>query len=90
MLNVSIIVCSSAGMMEYEAESLFLHYTYKNGGMRHFSFPPVAAAGASGAVVHYGHAGAPNDQEIKDGDMVRPILYILYISMLPLSNVENP
>ena len=74
MLNVSIIVCSSAGMMEYEAESLFLHYIYKDGGARSASFPPVAAAGSSGAVLHYGHAGAANDQEIKDGDMVRTIL----------------
>ena len=63
-----------AGMMEYEAESLFLHYIYKDGGARSASFPPVAAAGSSGAVLHYGHAGAANDQEIKDGDMVRTML----------------
>ena len=72
MKNVEInndTVC--AGMMEYEAESMFLHYIYKNGGARSASFPPVAAAGSSGAVLHYGHAGAPNDQKIKYGDMVR-------------------
>lgn len=89
MLNVSIIVCTSAGMMEYEAESLFLHYTYKNGGMRHFSFPPVAAAGASGAVVHYGHAGAPNDQEIKDGDMVRTFLTLFKYAQTLYFNASN-
>ena len=88
MLDINNTVC--AGMMEYEAESLFLHYIYKDGGARSASFPPVAAAGSSGAVLHYGHAGAANDQEIKDGDMVRTILIILYIPMLPLSNVENP
>ena len=71
-VDINITVC--AGMMEYEAESLFLHYIYKDGGARSASFPPVAAAGSSGAVLHYGHAGAANDQEIKDGDMVRTIL----------------
>lgn len=30
----------------------------------------IAAGGASGAVLHYGHAGAANNQTIKDGDMV--------------------
>ena len=30
----------------------------------------IAATGQSAAVLHYGHAGAPNDQTLKDGDMV--------------------
>ena len=30
----------------------------------------IAAGGGSGAVLHYGHAGAANNQTIKDGDMV--------------------
>ena len=72
MKNVEInndSVC--AGMMEYEAESMFLHYIYKNGGARTSSFPPVVAAGSSGAIIHYGQHTAPNDQKIKYGDMVR-------------------
>mgnify|MGYP003895803255 FL=1 len=27
-------------------------------------------SGRSGAILHYGHAGAPNDQTINDGDIV--------------------
>ena len=30
----------------------------------------IAGSGHSGSVLHYGHAGAPNDQTCKDGDIV--------------------
>ena len=76
-------------MMEYEAESLFLHYIYKDGGARSASFPPVAAAGSSGAVLHYGHAGAANDQEIKDGDMVRTFLTLFKYAQTLYFNASN-
>jgi len=57
------------GMMEYQAEATFRHHTYFYGGARHVCYTCIAGGGASGAVLHYGHAGAPNDQQIKDGDM---------------------
>jgi len=57
------------GMKEYQCESLFQHHIYFHGGARHVCYNCISAAGSSGAVLHYGHAGAPNDQTIKDGDM---------------------
>ena len=47
-------------MMEYEAEAMFLHHCYRQGGCRHAPYTPICASGSNGAVLHYGHAGAPN------------------------------
>jgi len=57
------------GWMEYQAESLFKHYCYTHGGCRHVSYTCIGASGENGAVLHYGHAGAPNDKLMADGDM---------------------
>ena len=40
------------------------------GGARHVCYNCIAATGQSAAVLHYGHAGAANDQTLRDGDMV--------------------
>jgi len=58
------------GMKEYQAEATFLHHVYFYGGARHVCYNCIAASGRSGAVLHYGHAGAPNNQTVRDGDMV--------------------
>ncbi|KAM6153355.1 xaa-Pro dipeptidase [Erethizon dorsatum] len=57
------------GMKEYEMESLFQHYCYSRGGMRHNSYTCICCSGENASVLHYGHAGAPNDRTIQDGDM---------------------
>ncbi|KAK6294388.1 hypothetical protein J4Q44_G00352180 [Coregonus suidteri] len=57
------------GQKEYEMESLFQHYCYSHGGMRHTSYTCICGTGNNGSVLHYGHAGAPNDKTIHDGDM---------------------
>ncbi|CAD5221243.1 unnamed protein product [Bursaphelenchus okinawaensis] len=54
---------------QYQMESLFTHESYSTGACRHIAYTCIAASGADGAVLHYGHAGAPNDHLIKDGDL---------------------
>uniref|UniRef100_A0A8C2WET0 Xaa-Pro dipeptidase n=1 Tax=Cyclopterus lumpus TaxID=8103 RepID=A0A8C2WET0_CYCLU len=57
------------GQKEYEMESLFQHYCYTKGGMRHTSYTCICGTGNNSSILHYGHAGAPNEKTITDGDM---------------------
>ncbi|XP_070503965.1 xaa-Pro dipeptidase [Chironomus tepperi] len=54
---------------EYQAEAVFLAHTYYVGGCRHCSYTCICGVGNNSAILHYGHAAAPNNREIKDGDM---------------------
>jgi len=58
------------GMMEYQIEAIFQYEVYHNGGCRHCSYTCICASGHNGATLHYGHSAAPNNQQIKDGEMV--------------------
>lgn len=58
------------GMYEYQAEAMFKHYIHYVGGSRHVAYTCICASGGNGAVLHYGHASAPNDKKINDGDML--------------------
>eukprot|EP01125_Pyxidicula_operculata_P001455 TRINITY_DN11337_c0_g1_i1.p1 TRINITY_DN11337_c0_g1~~TRINITY_DN11337_c0_g1_i1.p1 ORF type:complete len:479 (-),score=113.60 TRINITY_DN11337_c0_g1_i1:125-1561(-) len=58
------------GQAEYEMEAVFTHYTYRHGGCRHNGYTCICASGENSAVLHYGHAGAPNEKIIKDGDIL--------------------
>uniref|UniRef100_A0A3B3Q7E3 Peptidase D n=1 Tax=Paramormyrops kingsleyae TaxID=1676925 RepID=A0A3B3Q7E3_9TELE len=49
--------------------SLFQHYCYTHGGMRHTSYACICGTGENSSILHYGHAGAPNNKAIADGDM---------------------
>ncbi|XP_056645120.1 xaa-Pro dipeptidase [Diorhabda sublineata] len=57
------------GLFEYQCESEFLHYCYKNGGCRHAAYTCICGSGINGAVLHYGHAGCPNDYKLKNGTL---------------------
>ncbi|XP_045470278.1 xaa-Pro dipeptidase [Harmonia axyridis] len=59
----------SVGKTEYQCESVFLHYCYEVGGCRHVSYTCICGTGHNASILHYGHAGAPNDRKIKEGDM---------------------
>jgi hypothetical protein len=67
--SFSLPLCSLCGPFVSRADcSLFLHHCYFHGGCRHASYTCICATGGNSAVLHYGHAGAPNSHIIKDGD----------------------
>ncbi|CAG9858391.1 unnamed protein product [Phyllotreta striolata] len=55
------------GLYEYQCESEFLHYCYKNGGCRTVAYATGCGSGVNAAVPHYGHAGHPNNALLKTG-----------------------
>lgn len=67
--HVEVMRKTRVGMEEYQLESIFLHHTYMYGGCRHCSYTCICATGENSAVLHYGHAAAPNDKTLQDGDM---------------------
>ncbi|KAG0500489.1 hypothetical protein HPP92_000561 [Vanilla planifolia] len=67
--HVEVMRRIRAGMKEYQLESIFLHHIYMYGGCRHCSYTCICATGENSAVLHYGHAAAPNDRILKEGDM---------------------
>lgn len=56
------------GMYEYQLESLFFHHVSFHGGSRYLAYTCICCAG-TGAILHYGHAGAPNAGLIGENDM---------------------
>lgn len=57
------------GLAEFQAESIFQHYAYAVGGCRHVSYTCICGSGHNASILHYGHAGAPNNRVLKDGDI---------------------
>ena len=57
------------GMREFQLESLFKHHCYYAAGCRHVAYTCICASGMNGAVLHYGHAAAPNTRKITSEDM---------------------
>ncbi|XP_021807054.1 xaa-Pro dipeptidase [Prunus avium] len=67
--HVEVMRKVRVGMYEYQLESMFLHHTYMYGGCRHCSYTCICATGENSSVLHYGHAAAPNDKTLEDGDL---------------------
>lgn len=67
--HVQVMRDVKPGMMEYQLESRFQYHMAEQGGARMVAYTCVCACGPNAAVLHYGHAGAPNDWQLQDGDM---------------------
>lgn len=65
----AVMRAARPGLLEYQAEAEFLKHAYFVGGCRHVSYTCICATGHNSAVLHYGHAAAPNDRVIRAGDM---------------------
>lgn len=57
------------GAFEFQMESIFHDYCYRNGGMRHMSYTCICATGNNASVLHYGHAGAANNKQITEDEL---------------------
>lgn len=75
---------------EYEFEAKFQYEIYRKGGCRKCAYNCIGACGPNAAVLHYGHAGAPNDRELQCTDIVSsmPIL-ILHANYLKRQIVQT-
>ncbi|KCV71798.1 hypothetical protein H696_01216 [Fonticula alba] len=62
-------VTAPGGLKEYQLEARFMHFCYHHGGARFMSYTCICGVGDHGAVLHYGHAGAPNDGACTPGQM---------------------
>ncbi|XP_017767587.1 PREDICTED: xaa-Pro dipeptidase [Eufriesea mexicana] len=65
----SIMRMIKPGVAEFQMEAAFMHYVYSVGGCRHVSYTCICGSGHNASILHYGHAGAPNNKIINDGDM---------------------
>ena len=67
--HMAVMARCKPGMKEFQLESLFQHWSYFRGGCRHSSYTNICGCGVNSAVLHYGHAGAPNQRTIEETDM---------------------
>lgn len=67
--HVHVMQNCRPGLHEFQLEAMFVHFTEFYGGCRYQSYTCICGSGPNGAVLHYGHAGAPNDAPVKDGGM---------------------
>ena len=55
---------------ENELEATFLYYINKYYGCRYISYTCICGSGPNSSILHYGHAGAPNNRKILSNDML--------------------
>lgn len=58
------------GIMEYQLEAEFRYHAHFHGGCRNVGYTCICASGDNGAVLHYGHAGLPNNKQVQKDDML--------------------
>jgi Xaa-Pro dipeptidase len=57
-------------MHEMQLEAMFKGYTAFFAGTRHQAYTCICGSGPHGSILHYGHAGRPNDRILQEEDMV--------------------
>ncbi|KDO33890.1 hypothetical protein SPRG_01770 [Saprolegnia parasitica CBS 223.65] len=67
--HIKVLETIEPGMVEFHAEANFLHACYAQGGARFHAYTCICGSGHNGSALHYGHAGAPNDKILDDGDL---------------------
>ncbi|KAG8226650.1 hypothetical protein J437_LFUL005302 [Ladona fulva] len=67
--HIEVMRSIKPGDMEYQCEAIFKKEVYSKGGCRHVAYTCICGSGENGAILHYGHAAAPNSKPIKSGDM---------------------
>lgn len=80
LLRVACIVSSQAhvyvmrhirpGMTEFQLEALYKAWCHYHGAARHMAYTCICGSGEHGSILHYGHAGRPNDRILKCNDSV--------------------
>lgn len=55
---------------ESDLEAEFLYYIQRYYGCRYVSYTCICCSGQNGSILHYGHAGAPNDRKFFKSDML--------------------
>ena len=68
--HTEVMRIASECNFEYELEAKFQYEIYRRGGCRKCAYTCIGACGPNAAVLHYGHAGAPNDRQLESTDMV--------------------
>ncbi|GAB4819295.1 hypothetical protein N2152v2_006341 [Parachlorella kessleri] len=68
--HVEIMRLCKGGNWEFQLEAAYLQSIYSRGGCRTAHYTPIFASGPNAAVLHYGHAGAPNDRQMHDGELL--------------------
>lgn len=68
--HIKVMEQFQPGMAEYQAEAIFRYHCYFHGGMRTTGYTPICGSGPNSAILHYGHAGAPNNRTTENGDFL--------------------
>ena len=68
--HVEVMRAAKNCQFEYELEAKFLYEIYSKGGCRKSAYTSICACGPNSSVLHYGHAGAPNDRGLLPTDIV--------------------
>lgn len=75
--HVEVMRSAKSFQFEFELEAKFLYEIYAKGGCRKSAYTSICACGPNSAVLHYGHAGAPNDRQLHATDIVSLCVLVL-------------